>query len=85
MNNITFEDLAEQIKMIHQSAKASAVGAVNRMMTLRNWLIGYYIVEFEQHGEERAQYGDKLLKKLEERIGEKGLNKSDGVGLIHWP
>lgn len=76
MNNITFEILAEQIKTIHQSAKASAVGVINRMMTLRNWLIGYYIVEFEQHGEERAQYGDKLLKKLEERIDEKGLNNT---------
>ena len=65
MNNaMTFEQLVEQIKSVHHSAQTSAVGAVNRMMTLRNWLIGRYIVEFEQHGEERAQYGEKLLKKL---------------------
>ena len=29
-----------------------------------NWLIGYYIVEFEQHGKDRAEYGTQLLKKL---------------------
>ena len=34
----------------------------------RNWLIGYYIVEFEQHGKDRAEYGSQLLKKLEERV-----------------
>ena len=58
--------------MIHHSAQISAVGAVNRTLTLRNWLIGYYIVEFEQHGKERAQYGEKL----EERVNEKGMNNT---------
>lgn len=43
-------------------------------MTLRNWLIGYYIFEFEQNGKERAEYGTYLLKKLEEQINERGLN-----------
>ena len=33
---------------------------------MRNWLIGYYIVEYEQNGKDRAEYGAKLLKKLEE-------------------
>lgn len=42
---------------------------------MRNWLIGYYIVEFEQKGKERAQYGDKLLKRLEERVDSKGLTE----------
>ena len=47
---------------------------INRMQTMRNWLIGYYIVEFEQHGKDRAEYGSQLLKKLEERVNRKGLN-----------
>lgn len=73
-DSLTFERLAAEIKSIHASAKTHAIGAVNRSMTLRNWLIGYYIVEFEQHGEERAKYGDFLVKRLEEKINEKGLN-----------
>ncbi len=72
----TFEALAEQIKDLHLFAQSRAMGAINRFMTLRNWLIGAYIVEFEQCGEERASYGDKLLSKLENRISIRGLNKT---------
>ena len=43
-------------------------------MTLRNWAIGYYIVEYEQGGSDRAEYGAHLLKNLENQISEKGLN-----------
>ena len=46
------------------------------MQTMRNWLIGYYIVEFEQHGKDRAEYGSQLLKKLEERVNRKGLTRN---------
>lgn len=46
------------------------------MQTMRNWLIGYYIVEFEQHGKDRAEYGTQLLKKLEERVNRKGLTRN---------
>ena len=42
---------------------------------MRNWIIGYYIVEFEQKGNERAEYGEHLLEKLEERVAVKGLTK----------
>lgn len=40
----------------------SSKSAVNQLMTLRNWVIGYYIVEYEQDGSDRAQYGSHLLK-----------------------
>lgn len=43
------------------------------MATIRNWLIGFYIVEYEQNGSDRAQYGKRLLKSLEESVNEKGL------------
>ena len=37
--------------------------------------MGCYIVEFEQNGEDRAAYGEQLLKKLEQRLKIKGLNE----------
>ena len=37
--------------------------------------MGCYIVEFEQNGEDRAAYGEQLLKKLEKRLNTKGLNE----------
>lgn len=70
----SFNDLASIVQTTHDAAQSYAVKAINRMQTMRNWLIGYYIVEFEQHGKDRAEYGTQLLKKLEERVDRKGVN-----------
>ena len=70
----SFSDLASIIQSTHDVAQSSAIRAINRMQTMRNWLIGYYIVEYEQHGKDRAEYGTQLLKKLEEQVNRKGLN-----------
>ena len=70
----SFNDLASIVQTTHDAAQSSAIKTINRMQTMRNWLIGYYIVEFEQHGKDRAEYGTQLLKKLEERVNRKGVN-----------
>lgn len=71
---MNFEQLVIIITNTHQQLQHSAVKAVNQCQSVRNWLMGFYIVEFEQNGEDRAQYGEQLLKKLEQRINQKGLN-----------
>ena len=53
---MNFEALANQIDAIQHTLQAQAAHAVNLALTARNWLIGYYIVEFEQNGEDRAAY-----------------------------
>ena len=74
MNNlVTFDSLAENVKSIHEATSSYAKGAVNQLLTIRNWVIGYYIVEFEQNGQERAKYGENLLKNLAMRLDIKGL------------
>ena len=75
-----FEMLADSIKEINVKAGNIAKCAVNQLMTLRNWAIGYYIVEYEQGGSDRASYGTRLLKNLEEQISEKGMNST----LFKW-
>ena len=79
-DNIKFEMLADSIKNINTKAGNAAKSAVNQLMTLRNWAIGYYIVEYEQGGSDRAEYGTHLLKTLEEQIAEKGMNST----LFKW-
>ena len=79
-DNIKFEMLADSIKNINLKAGNAARSAVNQLMTLRNWAIGYYIVEYEQRGSDRAAYGTRLLKTLEEQIAEKGMNST----LFKW-
>ena len=73
-NSPSFDDLSAFVLQTHQTTQAGAVRAINQMATLRNWLIGYYIVEYEQEGSDRAKYGDRLLKRLEESVNTKGLN-----------
>ncbi|MDO4267418.1 MAG: PDDEXK nuclease domain-containing protein [Eubacteriales bacterium] len=76
----SFEVLAKSIQEINTRAGNAAKGAVNQLMTLRNWIIGYYIIEYEQGGKDRAAYGTRLLKNLENQINEKGMNST----LFKW-
>ena len=48
-----------------EAARRSAARAVNALMTATYWEIGRRIVEFEQGGSERAEYGEELLVRLE--------------------
>lgn len=72
---MNFESLVNHIDVIQNTLQAQAAHAVNLALTSRNWLMGYYIVEYEQRGEDRAAYGEQLLKKLEKRLNTKGLNE----------
>ena len=60
----TFSELIESIRLAHGELAGQASKAVNICLTLRNWLIGCYIAEYEQNGADRAQYGQKLIETL---------------------
>ena len=68
-----FERLVELCRRTHEETRHSAARAVDRSLVVRNWLFGRYIVEFEQSGADRAEYGaqtiEKLSTALRERIG----------------
>ena len=61
---------------LHDSAYSATVKAINRFATIRNYVIGFYIVEYEQHGNDRAKYGDRLLKRLAESVNKRGINET---------
>lgn len=76
------ENLIGKIQRVDADFSQQANKAINQLLTLRNWLIGFYIVEFEQNGEERSVYGDKLLFKLAEELKDrKGLSLTN-LGLF---
>lgn len=75
-DDISFTRLSDMVLQIHDATQTAAVKAVNRFATVRNYVIGYYIVEYEQHGSDRAKYGDQLLKRLAERVNRKGINET---------
>jgi predicted nuclease of restriction endonuclease-like (RecB) superfamily len=59
-----YKALVAAIEQAHETAQRHAVQAINIALTLRNWLIGHFVVEYEQHGSDRAKYGERLIETL---------------------
>lgn len=60
----------------HQAQKQVNIG-----LTLRNWFFGFYIVEYEQKGKDRAVYGENLIRNLSKLLGKKNLKGFSEVNL----
>ena len=74
--SFSFDHLSELVVQLHDTAYSATVKAVNRFATVRNYMIGFYIVEYEQNGNDRAKYGERLLKRLAERVNKRGINET---------
>lgn len=75
-----YNQLIDSISSLWATAKEKAINAVNTELLEANWLTGKYIVEFEQGGQVRAEYGKQLLVNLAKdltRINGKGFNRSN--------
>ena len=62
--NAQYQAIFGDVSRIVDSARQSATRSVNAVMTAAYWMIGRRIVEFEQSGEKRAEYGTALIKRL---------------------
>jgi predicted nuclease of restriction endonuclease-like (RecB) superfamily len=69
---VKYDILLDGIGYINGSTQAAIAKAVNQVLTVRNWLIGAYIVEYEQNGEDRAAYGEALLRGLTDDLAKRG-------------
>ena len=63
-----YQSIFGDVSIIIDAARRSAARSVNAVMTAAYWMIGQHIVEFEQSGEERAEYGTALIKRLAEDL-----------------
>jgi hypothetical protein len=59
-----FKELIISLSKINEQLREQAIRAVNTSLTLRNWFFGFYILEFEQSGKDRAEYGKALLANI---------------------
>lgn len=69
-------DINELVSVIGETQhyfKQQAQRQVNTALTVRNWLFGYYIAEYELNGEDRAEYGAKLFKEIARRLENYGV------------
>ena len=77
---MNYEGLLHHISSINSTTQTAALRSVNQMLTLRNWFIGAYIIEYEQNGADRAAYGTQLIQKLADDLNRrqiKGLSASN--------
>lgn len=83
-DRLSFDSLVASIQQIHEHLTAQAGRAVNVSLTLRNWLIGCYIEEYERKGVDRARYGDRLMDELSDAIRDHGLVRCDRRELYRY-
>ena len=79
-----FEKLVGTIRQAHAELAAQAGRAVNISLTLRNWLFGCYIAEYELNGLDRANYGDRLLTELANRLTELNISNCNRRQLYRY-
>jgi hypothetical protein len=70
-NNLA--ELIENVYQTHCILQENAVKAVNQFLIIKNWIVGYYIVEYEQNGSDRAKYGEYLIDEISKKLRDKGL------------
>jgi len=68
MKNMDFTNLTHNISTIDELLTSKAKQSINICITIRNWLFGYYIQEYELNGSDRAKYGERLLESLSEEL-----------------
>jgi len=73
----TFNYLVDAISRVNQALTAQAGRAVNVSLSLRNWLMGGYIAEYELKGLDKARYGEKLFKRLSVQLQQKGVSRTE--------
>lgn len=75
---MTFKNLISNINDIHNTLQIKALQSVSVNLTIRNYLIGHYIVEYEQNGNDRAEYGAKIIDNLADSLKHiKGLSPTN--------
>lgn len=67
-NFVKTDDILKDMCGIIESSQKVAYQAVNTTLVQRNWMIGYRIAEEEFGGEERSEYGLKVIKKLSKEL-----------------
>lgn len=74
---MTLSSLISTIDTVHQTFQAKALQSVSINLTLRNFVIGYYIVEYEQNGSDRATYGSKIIENMAQKLSHiKGVSST---------
>lgn len=72
-----YKELILALSKLNAQFKERSLRAVNTALTLRNWFFGFYIIEFEQNGQDRAKYGKSLLANISKELKDLSIPNAD--------
>ena len=78
---MNFQNLVDILAETHKSLQGQALRSIDHSLTIRNWMFGRYIVEYEQKGRDRAQYGGNLLELLVDKLKKKNIKGMSSTSL----
>jgi predicted nuclease of restriction endonuclease-like (RecB) superfamily len=76
--------LVAAVRQVHDRCAAQASRAVNISLTLRNWLIGAYLHEYELRGADRARYGERLFAELADQLSTANISNCNRRQLYRY-
>ncbi|MEI6423111.1 MAG: DUF1016 N-terminal domain-containing protein, partial [Lentisphaerota bacterium] len=76
-----FKQLVDLCRLTHEEMQSRAGRSVDAFLVIRNWLFGWYIVEYEQKGADRAEYGSRFMETLSERLKQDKIKGSSPTRL----
>jgi predicted nuclease of restriction endonuclease-like (RecB) superfamily len=79
-----FTALVNDVRRVHEECAAAVSRTINTTLTLRNWVIGHYIEEYELHGADRAEYGLGVVDALAEALAQHGISRCDRRELYRY-
>jgi predicted nuclease of restriction endonuclease-like (RecB) superfamily len=68
-----FDSLVAVCLRTHEEIQHQAARSINLSLVVRNWLFGRYMVDYEQNGTDRAEYGTQFIESLSARLRQAGI------------
>ena len=84
LSDMNFNKLIGHIEQVHTELSAQASRAINISLTIRNWLIGFYIHEYQLNGRDRAEYGKNLLSELSNELKKQKISNCGKRQLYYY-
>ena len=82
-NFVKTDDILNDMCGIIESSQKAAYQAVNTTLIQRNWLLGYRIAEEELGGDERSEYGLRVIKEISKKLTQRYGKGYDRSNLYH--
>lgn len=79
-----YHSLVSLCGQTHEAMQRQAARSINIGLVVRNWFFGWYIVEYQQNGSDRAEYGERFVDALSEKLKGQGIKGCSTTALRNY-